>query len=82
VRGEPAPVGVGILVVLGQDVRLDLHHARLAETGRVRARRPLAIVVGVLVGVVVMMMVVVIEGFTLTLDPDLPVTTPAYSTHG
>jgi hypothetical protein len=36
------------LIVLGQDIRLDLHHARLTEAGSVGVRRPLSIIVRVI----------------------------------
>jgi hypothetical protein len=41
---EPLAVGRGIGVVLGQDVLLDLHHARLAHAGHVGAGRAGAVV--------------------------------------
>jgi hypothetical protein len=39
VLGQIAAIVVGVAVVLGQDILLDLHHARLAHAGSMRARR-------------------------------------------
>ena len=67
VLGKPAPVFGSILVVLAEDILFDLHHARLAEPGRVCVGRPLAIVMCTLimvmmafVGMVVIVMVVIV----------------------
>ncbi len=43
-RVEAGAVGGGVGVVLGEDVLLDLHHARLAQAGDVSARRAGAVV--------------------------------------
>jgi hypothetical protein len=45
--GQPGAIVVGVAVVLGKDVLLDLHHARLAHAGRMRTCRAEAIVNGI-----------------------------------
>ncbi len=57
---EPGAVGVGVGVVLGQDVLLDLHHARLRHAGDVCAGRAGAVIEVAADGVFVVVVMLVI----------------------
>ena len=76
--GEPAPVGIRVLIVLGEDVGLDLHHARLAEPGRMRMGRPLAVVVGVIAGMAVTMRMGTAVAVSVCMVMIVPVRMPAF----